>query len=63
MADIDCNQELQTIMAIFISPTTIKNLNLNFQELRATLEEEKEEGMLTVEDKQYKQLVGQGIIF
>ena len=62
MADIDFNQELQTIMAIFYSPTTIKNLNLNFQELRATLEEEKEEGMLTVEDKQYKQLVGQGII-
>jgi hypothetical protein len=30
--------------------------------LRATLEEEKEEDMLTVEDKQYKQLVGQGII-
>ena len=62
MADIDCNQELQTIMVIFNSPTTIKNLNFNFQELRATLEDEKEEGMLTVEDKQYKQLVGQGII-
>merc|ERR1711935_1108570 len=30
------------------------------KELRATLEEEKEEDMLTVEDKQYKQLVGQG---
>ena len=31
--------------------------------MRATLEEEKEEDMLTVEDKQYKQLVGQGINF
>jgi len=30
------------------------------KELRATLEEEKEEAMLTVEDKQYNQLVGQG---
>merc|ERR1712037_94938 len=30
------------------------------KELRATLQEEKEEDMLTVEDKQYNQLVGQG---
>ena len=41
----------------------ITKLNLNFQELRATLETEKEEDMLTVEDKQYNQLVGQGIIY